>query len=90
MTKPQREIIDLGVEKDTFSLVKCHDGFWLYDYLHGMNLAIRAPTEQAAFVKALLYYQKRLRELQEKHSLLSQQVESFIDAVRPSENEDKS
>lgn len=89
MPKPQREIIDLGVEKDTFSLAKCHDGFWLYDHLHGMNLAMRAPTEEAAFVKALLYYQKRFRELQDKHSLLLQQVESFINAVRPSEDEGK-
>lgn len=45
---------------DTLSLHKCIDGYYLYNYVVGMNLSMRAKTEQDAYIEALLYYQRKL------------------------------
>jgi hypothetical protein len=58
------KIIQHSVLTDTLGLTECRDGFWLYDKTRGMNLAMRSETEQAAFVKAITYYQKRLAEVE--------------------------
>lgn len=53
-------------------------GYWLYDETRGMNLAMRAETERAAFVEALTYYQKRFTALDRAHNDLCDSVQSFV------------
>jgi hypothetical protein len=60
------------------ALTECTDGFWLYDETRGMNLAMRAKTEQAAFVQALEYYQNRLKDLESAHNCLTKRVNEFV------------
>lgn len=68
---------------DTLAITECKDGFWLYDKVRGMNLAMKADTEQAAFTKAIMYYQDRLprkeKELKELQSKVKTFVNQFID-----------
>lgn len=63
---------------DTLSLTKCRDGWWLYDTTRGMNLSMRAKTEQDAFVEALTYYQRRLAEVEKSYNDLNKKVEAFV------------
>jgi hypothetical protein len=63
---------------DTLSLVECIDGFWLYDTTRGMNIAVRAKTEQEACINALLYYQKRLKEVESDLESLDSKVQDFL------------
>ena len=56
MAKAIRTVFKL----DTLSLVECNDGYWLHDTIVGMNISMRAKSEQDACIEALLYYQKRL------------------------------
>ena len=81
MSKPPDNVIELS---PTLSLSEYTDsrhgsfGFWLWDDIRGMNLAMRAKTERAAFVKALLYYQNRLVKVEEERNTLSSKVNSFL------------
>lgn len=68
----------LFFKNDTISLVECNDGFYLYDYVLGMNISMRSKTEQDAFVEALMYYQKRLKETKTKLKDIEDKVENFI------------
>lgn len=63
---------------DTLSLHECTDGYYLYDTIVGMNISMRAKTEQDAFIEALLYYQKRLIEVKKDYKSLNDKVESFL------------
>lgn len=63
---------------DTLSLYECNDGYYLYDYVIGMNIVMRAKTEQDAYIEALLYYQKRLKEVKNDYKLLNDKVENFV------------
>lgn len=54
------------------------EGFWLYDETRGMNLAMRAESERAAFVKALTYYQLRLATVESELQALTDKVDSFV------------
>ena len=71
MSKPPDNTVKLS---ETLLLVEYktggNTGFWLYDKTLGMNLAIRAKSEEAAFVKALHYYQKRLSTVEQEYALL--------------------
>ena len=71
---------------DTLSLTECTDGFYLYDSVLGMNISMRAKTEQLAYIEALLYYQKSLQESKLYYKTLNDKVESFL--VQFSEEED--
>lgn len=62
----------------TLALQTCSDGFWLYDKTRGMNLAMGVKTEEEAFVKALGYYQQRLRDVEDELRDLRNQVEAFV------------
>lgn len=53
-------------------------GFWLYDTTRGMNLAMRAPTERAAFLEAIEYYQNRLTEVERNQAALRAKVNAFL------------
>jgi hypothetical protein len=63
---------------DTFSLVECSDGYWLYDYVIEMNIACRSKTEQDACIEALLYYQRRLTQVKKEYKDLRDKVENFV------------
>ena len=65
-------------KNDTISLTECSDGFWLYDYIIGMNISMHAKTEQAAFIEGLLYYQKNLKESKRKYKDIFDKVDDFI------------
>lgn len=53
-------------------------GFWLYDELRRMNLAMGAKTERDAFVEALTYYQRRLDGAQTALTSLQERVDTFL------------
>ena len=74
MSKVIRKIFKI----DTLSLHECTDGYYLYDYVVGMNIGMRAKTEQDAYIEALLYYQKRLVEVKADYKTLNDKVESFL------------
>ena len=74
MSKVIRKVFKI----DTLSLYECTDGYFLYDYVIGMNISMRAKTEQDAYIEALLYYQKRLVEVKKDYKNLNDKVESFI------------
>lgn len=74
MTKVIRKVFKL----DTLSLHECTDGYYLYDYVIGMNISMRAKTEQEAYIEALLYYQRKLKETQTLHKEIKYKVENFF------------
>ena len=74
MGKAIRAVFNL----DTLSLTECTTGYYLYDYVLGMNIAMDAKTEQDACIEALLYYQKRLAEVKAEYDTLNNKVESFL------------
>jgi hypothetical protein len=43
-----------------------------------MNISMRAKTEQAAYIEALLYYQKRLQQVKNEYKELNNKVENFL------------
>jgi hypothetical protein len=61
-------------------------GWWLWDETRGMNLAMRAKTEQDAFVEALEYYQERLLKVEQEHKDLRKAVEAFVEQVTEQED----
>ena len=63
---------------DTLTLSECTDGFYLYDKIRGVNISMRAKTEEQAFVETITYYQKMLMISQTQYKNLSEKVESFI------------
>lgn len=71
-------------KNDTISLIQANDGYWLYDTTRGMNLSMRAKTEQEAFVEALMYYQKRLLKVENEFKELSDKVSIFVGSVEDS------
>lgn len=63
---------------DNLSLHECTDGYYLYDYVIGMNLAMREKTEQDAYIRALTYYQSNLQKVKEDYNNLNDKVQNFI------------
>lgn len=63
---------------DTLTLSECSDGFWLYDKTRGMNLSMRAKTQQDAFVECITYYQERLSKVEREYRELSAKVNHFV------------
>lgn len=66
---------------ESLSLSECRDGFWLYDYELGMNIAIRASSEREAFTQALTYYQNRLKRDNKRLKDLQDIVDEFVGKV---------
>jgi len=71
---------------DTLTISECKDGYWLYDKTRGMNLSMRAKTEQDAYVDAITYYQKRCAKIEQEKKKLYDSVNNFIDSL--SDNDD--
>ena len=66
---------------DRISLTQGNDGFWLYDKILAMNISMKAKTEQAAFIDALTYYQKSLKEANTNYKTLYNKVDSFVGSL---------
>lgn len=66
---------------DNLTLSECKDGYWLYDYTRGMNLSMRAKTQEDAFVEAITYYQKRTKKIEDELKKLNESVSVFINSV---------
>ncbi|AFU62832.1 hypothetical protein phAPEC8_00263 [Escherichia phage phAPEC8] len=75
------KVINYKELSPTLSMSECTDGYWLYDETRGMNLAMQAKTEQAAYVQALEYYQRRLQEVESNYKSLKSKVDHFINQV---------
>lgn len=73
-------------KNDILTLISRLDGFWLWDVTRGMNLAMKAKTEQLAFVEALTYYQKRLQKVETELSQLENKVSLFVNSILPNED----
>jgi predicted metal-dependent hydrolase len=43
-----------------------------------MNLAMASPTRDETFVKAITYYQNRLKDVSKEYIKLQKKVDSFI------------
>jgi hypothetical protein len=73
-------------KNDTITLTH-HEiqGYWLYDKTQGMNLAMRAKTEQDAFIQAIMYYQKSYSEATKKFKDITKKVDSFLEQFRDDE-----
>ena len=84
MSKAIRNLFKL----DTLSLTECSDGFYLYDKVVGMNISMRAKTEQDACIEALLYYQKRLMEVKYDYKNLDNKVQNFLSQFDKEDLED--
>ena len=84
MARPAISVTDLS---ETLHMAEYHDGFWLYDDTRGMNLSMRAKTKDDAFVKALSYYQARLKKYEDMYSCLSSRVNLFVESFN-TENDD--
>ncbi len=63
---------------ETVAVIECTDGWWLYDKTQGMNLAMQAESRDAAFMKAIAYYQRRLSEVETAHRCLAGRVDAFV------------
>ena len=63
---------------DTLSLTECKDGYYLYDKTQGMNIAMRAKTEQDACIEGLLYYSKKLSKVELDYKILNSRVQDFL------------
>lgn len=70
--------VTLIVKTESLQLTHDQTGFWLYDYTRGMNLAMRAESEQYAFIEALEYYQQRLYDVERQYKLLESKVNAFV------------
>lgn len=69
---------------ESLSICECHrdaerpQGFWIYDKIAGMNLAMGNPDRDAAFVEVITYYQKRLQSTTQELATLQHKVDSFV------------
>ena len=81
MSRPAISSIKLS---DTLTLSECHPtsdhrgAWWLYDKTRGMNLSMGAQTTLEAFVEAITYYQKRLKEVESEYKTMKTKVDSFV------------
>jgi len=82
MAKVIRRVFKL----DTLSLHECSDGYYLYDYVIGMNISMRAKTEQDAYIETLLWYQKKLQDAKSDYKILNDKVQNFISHIGEEED----
>lgn len=80
-----KAISTVSFNNNTLHLSEYKDGFWLYDDFRGMNLSMRAESPEIAFIRALGYYQNRLKEIETKYKSLSDKVNNFINQFTETE-----
>lgn len=78
--------IETIFKTNKISLTKCPDGFWLYDYVLGLNISMRAKTEIDAMIEGLTYYQKNLESTKDKLKTIEKKVSNFISLFKETEN----
>jgi len=66
---------------DNLTMSECKDGYWLYDYTRGMNLSMKAKTQEDAFVEAITYYQRRTKDVEKELKTLKKIVSEFIESI---------
>ena len=74
MGKPIRNVF----KTETFTLTECTDGYYLWDRVRQMNIAMHAKTEQGALIEGLLYYQRRCAKISKDYKELDAKVQSFL------------
>jgi hypothetical protein len=72
---------------DKFLLSECSDGYYLYDYVVGMNISMRAKSEQDACIEVLLWYQKQLATAKLDYKILNDKVQNFISQLGDGEED---
>lgn len=60
-------------------------GFWIYDRIAGMNLAMREPDRDKAFVDVIEYWQKRCISAEIEYESLHEKVDAFVSHFIPAE-----
>lgn len=73
---------------DSLTMSECKDGYWLYDYTRGMNLSMRAKTQEDAFVEALTYYQKKTKKVEDELKKLNVSISIFINSISDEDEDD--
>lgn len=77
------------------TISECHPcgerghGYWLYDKIQGMNLAMAAPSEKYALVEAITYYQKKYIEIEKELEEIKEKVRSFINSINGDTQEEE-
>ena len=71
---------------DTFVMHECSDGYYLYDYVVGVSISMRAKTEQDAYIEAIKYYQKHTQALVDDNLSLNSKLDSIIDILKLNED----
>ena len=66
---------------DSLTMSELKNGYWLYDETRGMNLSMKAKTQEQAFIEAITYYQKRCTEIEDKKKSLYDSVNNFIKSL---------
>ena len=82
------KVINYTVLSKSLSISECTNGFWLYDEMRGMNLAMQEKTADAAYLKALEYYQERLKEVENNYQNLKEKVDHFVGQFVDDDEED--
>lgn len=62
-------------------------GYWLWDETQKMNLALREKTERDAFVKALHYYQRYLKQVKDERDNLQTKIDAIAALVVDKEDD---
>jgi|GEM_PF-2884750 len=57
---------------------KTNNWWWLYDSRARMNLAMRAPSQEAALFEAVEYWANRALKAEKAHTILRDRVDIFI------------
>lgn len=60
----------------------------LWDDRAEFNIVMSAKTKDEAFVEAIDYWAEKYKKLKLENTVLQNKVDSFIQAVRPAEEED--
>ena len=83
-----KKLISQKTLSDTLTISHLVDGHWLHDDVAGMNLAIKAKTEEAAFVEAITYYQSRTARLDTELNELRAKVTSFLEQFKDTDEDE--
>ena len=84
----EKKLISQKTLSDTLTISHLVDGHWLHDDVAGMNLAIKAKTEEAAFVEAITYYQRRTARLDTELNELRAKVTSFLEQFKDTDEDE--
>lgn len=89
-----RKPIQFFTLTEDLNICECHpDGerqftHWrIWDERDGSNIVMSAKTKEEAFVEAIDYWAERFKKLEREHTELQTKVDSFVQSVRPEEEE---